>query len=55
MEQIKPVLIMGGSGQAGSDAAAVLRRWYPRLPLTIAGRDLGRAHGSPTNSAPRRP
>ncbi|WP_405146061.1 saccharopine dehydrogenase [Nocardia salmonicida] len=39
----KSVLIMGGSGQAGSDTAALLRRWYPTLPLTIAGRDLGRA------------
>jgi hypothetical protein len=36
-------LILGGSGQAGSGAAAVLRRWHPALPLTIAGRDLGRA------------
>ncbi|MBF6168005.1 saccharopine dehydrogenase [Streptomyces gardneri] len=43
MEHSKSVLIMGGSGQAGSGAAAVLRRWYPTLPLTIAGRDLGRA------------
>ncbi|GAB2669029.1 saccharopine dehydrogenase [Kribbella swartbergensis] len=40
---MKPVLIMGGSGQAGSGAARVLRRWHPDLPLTIAGRDLGRA------------
>ncbi|WP_231619111.1 hypothetical protein [Nonomuraea sp. SBT364] len=37
------VLIMGGSGQAGSATAAILRRWYPELPLTIAGRDPGRA------------
>ncbi|MFI6883085.1 hypothetical protein [Streptosporangium canum] len=37
------VLIMGGSGQAGAGTAALLRRWYPELPLTIAGRDLGRA------------
>ncbi|WP_436762293.1 hypothetical protein [Streptosporangium sp. V21-05] len=43
MEHSKPVLIMGGSGQAGAEAAALLRRWYPKLPLTIAGRDLGRA------------
>jgi hypothetical protein len=43
MEQVKPVLILGGSGQAGSAAAALLRRWHPTLPLTIAGRDLGRA------------
>ncbi|MFF0739406.1 saccharopine dehydrogenase [Streptomyces sp. NPDC004111] len=39
----KPLLILGGSGQAGSDTAALLRRWYPELPLTLAGRDLGRA------------
>ncbi|MFQ6398312.1 saccharopine dehydrogenase [Nocardia sp. KC 131] len=43
MEQSKSVLIMGGSGQAGAGAAAVLRRWYPTLPLTIAARDLDRA------------
>jgi hypothetical protein len=43
MEHAASVLIMGGSGQAGSAAAAVLRRWHPTLPLTIAGRDLGRA------------
>ncbi|MFD3745511.1 saccharopine dehydrogenase [Nocardia sp. NPDC058633] len=39
----RSVLILGGSGQAGSDTAALLRRWYPTLPLTIAGRDLDRA------------
>ncbi|MBF6341829.1 saccharopine dehydrogenase [Nocardia abscessus] len=43
MEQSKPVLIMGGSGQAGADTATILRRWHPTLPLTIAGRDLDRA------------
>ncbi|WP_067462684.1 saccharopine dehydrogenase [Nocardia amamiensis] len=43
MEQSKSVLIMGGSGQAGAGAATLLRRWYPALPLTIAGRDLDRA------------
>lgn len=43
MEQPKPLLILGGSGQAGSGAAALLRQWYPELPLTIAGRDIGRA------------
>ncbi|MFC9947018.1 saccharopine dehydrogenase family protein [Streptomyces pratensis] len=43
MEQPKPVLILGGSGQAGGDAAALLRRWHPALPLTIAGRDMDRA------------
>jgi hypothetical protein len=40
---VEPVLILGGSGQAGAGAATVLRRWHPTLPLTIAGRDIGRA------------
>ncbi|NYI04532.1 saccharopine dehydrogenase NADP-binding domain-containing protein [Allostreptomyces psammosilenae] len=43
MGQSRSVLILGGSGQAGSGAAALLRRWHPTLPLTIAGRDLDRA------------
>ncbi|GGV65927.1 hypothetical protein GCM10010277_73370 [Streptomyces longisporoflavus] len=43
MEQPESVLILGGTGQAGSGAAALLRRWHPALPLTIAGRDLERA------------
>ncbi|MFW3476329.1 saccharopine dehydrogenase [Streptomyces microflavus] len=43
MEQSEPVLILGGSGQAGSGTAALLRQWHPELPLTIAGRDIGRA------------
>ncbi|MGW4186965.1 MULTISPECIES: saccharopine dehydrogenase [unclassified Nocardia] len=43
MSTTPSVLILGGSGQAGSDTAALLRRWYPTLPLTIAGRDLDRA------------
>jgi hypothetical protein len=43
VEHMEPVLILGGSGQAGSGAAAALRRWHPALPLTIAGRDIGRA------------
>ncbi|MEV4876539.1 saccharopine dehydrogenase [Streptomyces cyaneofuscatus] len=34
---------MGGTGQAGSGAAALLRRWHPALPLTIAARDIDRA------------
>ncbi|MET7284055.1 saccharopine dehydrogenase [Kribbella sp. NPDC005582] len=38
-----PVLMLGGSGYAGSSTAAMLRDWHPDLPLTIAGRDLGRA------------
>ncbi|MGW4329012.1 saccharopine dehydrogenase [Nocardia sp. NPDC004573] len=37
------VLILGGSGQAGAGAAAILRQWHPTLPLTIAARDLARA------------
>lgn len=44
MSNSQPVLILGGTGQAGGGTARVLRRWYPDLPLTIAGRDLGRAH-----------
>ncbi|MFE3442703.1 saccharopine dehydrogenase [Nocardia sp. NPDC059180] len=43
MDQRKSVLLLGGSGQAGSDTAAHLRRWHPELPLTIAGRNLERA------------
>jgi hypothetical protein len=43
MEPINSLLILGGSGQAGSDSAALLHRWYPTLPMTIAGRDLARA------------
>jgi hypothetical protein len=39
----KSVLILGGSGQAGAGTAALLRRWHPALPLTIAARDLDRA------------
>ncbi|MFI5712963.1 saccharopine dehydrogenase [Kribbella sp. NPDC051620] len=40
---MKPVLILGGSGQAGAGTARLLRQWHPDLPLTIAGRDLARA------------
>ncbi|QYN35712.1 saccharopine dehydrogenase [Pseudonocardia sp. DSM 110487] len=38
-----PVLILGGSGQAGTGTAALLRQWYPTLPLMIAGRNIERA------------
>jgi hypothetical protein len=41
--QSTSLLILGGSGQAGAGAAALLRRWHPALPLTIAGRDIDRA------------
>jgi hypothetical protein len=40
---VEPVLILGGSGQAGAGTAALLRRWHPTLPLTIAGRNIERA------------
>lgn len=44
MSSIKhPVLIIGGSGVVGAQAAEAIRRLHPTLPLTIAGRDLARA------------
>ncbi|MFB7479633.1 saccharopine dehydrogenase [Streptomyces anulatus] len=43
MGQTESVLILGGTGQAGAGTAALLRRWHPALPLTIAGRDIDRA------------
>lgn len=43
MGQPESVLILGGTGQAGTEAAVLLRRWHPALPLTIAGRDIDRA------------
>ncbi|MEV7653298.1 saccharopine dehydrogenase [Streptomyces anulatus] len=43
MGQPESVLILGGTGQAGAGAAALLRQWHPALPLTIAGRDIDRA------------
>ncbi|MCP3136149.1 Rossmann-fold NAD(P)-binding domain-containing protein [Pyxidicoccus xibeiensis] len=39
----KPVLIIGGSGLVGSQAAKALRRLHPTLPITIGGRDVGKA------------
>jgi hypothetical protein len=38
-----PVLIIGGSGVVGAQAAAMVRRLHPTLPVAIAGRDLARA------------
>jgi len=38
-----PVLIIGGSGVVGSLAARMLRQAQPELPITIGGRDLGKA------------
>lgn len=44
MSSIKhPVLIIGGSGVVGAQAAAAIRRLHPGLPVTIAGRDLAKA------------
>lgn len=43
MNPQRPVLIVGGSGLVGSQAAKVLRRLHPTLPLTLGGRDLARA------------
>lgn len=40
MEEVKPVLIVGGSGVVGSKAAAILRRFQPDLPIVIGGRSL---------------
>ncbi|NMO15375.1 NAD(P)-dependent oxidoreductase [Pyxidicoccus fallax] len=39
----KPVLIIGGSGLVGAQAAKALRRLHPGLPITIGGRNLARA------------
>ncbi|PCF93903.1 saccharopine dehydrogenase [Vreelandella nigrificans] len=39
----KPVLIIGGSGVVGSQAAHTLRRLQPQLPIAIGGRDLAKA------------
>ncbi len=38
-----PVLLVGGSGVVGSEAARILRRLEPGLPIAIGGRDVGRA------------
>eukprot|EP01132_Coremiostelium_polycephalum_P004451 gene4451-5551_t len=38
-----PVLIIGGSGIVGSQAAQTLRKLHPDLPIAIGGRDLAKA------------
>ena len=40
---LAPVLIIGGSGVVGSQAAQALRRLHPALPIAIGGRDLAKA------------
>ncbi|KRA75908.1 MULTISPECIES: hypothetical protein [unclassified Lysobacter] len=40
---LAPVLIVGGSGVVGSQAAQALRRLHPALPIAIGGRDLAKA------------
>jgi hypothetical protein len=39
----RPVLIIGGSGIVGSQAATAIRRLHPNLPVMIGGRDLAKA------------
>ena len=41
--KFQPVLIIGGSGVVGSQAAKIIRRLHPTLPIAIGGRDLGKA------------
>lgn len=38
-----PVLIVGGSGIVGAQAARALRRLHPALPIAIGGRDMAKA------------
>lgn len=38
-----PVLLIGGSGVVGAEAARTLRRLHPGLPITIGARDLPKA------------
>jgi len=40
---MKPVLIVGGSGFVGAQAARTLRTLQPELPIAIGGRNLSRA------------
>ncbi|MGP3592751.1 hypothetical protein [Vagococcus sp. WN89Y] len=43
---VDPVLLLGGSGAIGHQAARALRAIYPDIPLMIGGRNLARAQGS---------
>ena len=40
---LEPVLLLGGSGSIGRQAARALRATYPDVPLLIGGRDLSKA------------
>lgn len=40
---MNPVLIVGGAGVVGAQAARALRRLHPALPIAIGGRDLAKA------------
>lgn len=40
---LDPILLIGGAGTVGRQAARFLRETYPELPLLIGGRDLARA------------
>ncbi len=41
---LNPILLMGGSGAIGRQAARALRANYPDVPLLIGGRNLEKAH-----------
>lgn len=43
MSDHDPILLIGGYGAVGSEAARTIRRLYPRTRLIIAGRDRARA------------
>lgn len=43
MSTLAPVLILGGYGSVGTKIIRMLRQLHPRIPVAIAGRDLGRA------------
>lgn len=43
-QELSPVLLIGGSGMIGSQAAKALRKLQPALPIALGGRDLQKAH-----------
>ncbi|MPZ10926.1 MAG: NAD(P)-dependent oxidoreductase [Kiloniellaceae bacterium] len=42
-QSLDPVLIIGGSGMVGAQAAGMLRRFHPTLPIAIGGRNIAKA------------